>query len=129
MRIDHQTVIRGNRGTLYSTRVFDLDAGQVVTLPAAGQRFMSLQVISEDHYTTTEYGAGPHTLDKNKVGTCDSIIGIRTLSSGTPLNVHRWPIKPPSSVASDVCFRVAAKLVSTAAMKALFSLFALPATD
>jgi len=78
--IDHQTVIRGNRDTLYSTRVFDLDAGPAtITLPDAGQRFMSLQIISEDQYTTTEYGAGPHTLDKAKIGTRYALAGIRTL--------------------------------------------------
>ena len=78
--IDHQTVIRGNRDTLYSTRVLDLDAGPVtITLPEAGQRFMSLQLISEDQYTTTEYGAGPHTLDKAKIGTRYVLAGVRTL--------------------------------------------------
>ena len=50
-RIDNQTVIRLNRDTLYSSAVFDLDAGPVtITLPDAGKRFMSMQVISEDHY-------------------------------------------------------------------------------
>jgi hypothetical protein len=78
--IDHQTVIRGNRDTLYSSRVFDLDAGPAtVTLPDAGRRFMSLQIISEDQYTTTEYGAGPHTLDKAKIGTRYALAGVRTL--------------------------------------------------
>ena len=78
--IDHQTVIRGNRDTLYSTRVFDLDAGPVtITLPDAGQRFVSLQIISEDQYTTTEYGAGPHTLDRVKIGTRYALAGVRTL--------------------------------------------------
>jgi hypothetical protein len=68
--IDHESVIRGNRDTLYSTRVFDLDAGSaIITLPDAGKRFMSLQIISEDEYTSTEYGAGPHTLDKAQIGT------------------------------------------------------------
>ena len=52
--IDHQTVIRLNRDTLYSSGVFDLDAAPVtITLPAASAHFMSLQVISEDHYATT----------------------------------------------------------------------------
>jgi len=78
--IDHQSVIRGNRDTLYSTRVFDLDAGPAtVALPEAGGRFMSLQIISEDQYTTTEYGAGPHTLDKAKIGTRYALAGVRTL--------------------------------------------------
>ena len=49
--IDNQTVIRLNRDTLYSSAVFDLDAGPVtITLPDAGKRFMSLQIINEDHY-------------------------------------------------------------------------------
>jgi len=78
--IDHQTVIRGNRDTLYSSRVFDLDAGPAtITLPDAGQRFMSLQIITEDQFTTTEYGAGPHVLDKAKIGTRYALAGVRTL--------------------------------------------------
>jgi hypothetical protein len=49
--IDNQTVIRLNRDTLYSFGVFDLNAGPVtVTLPNAGKRFMSLQIINEDHH-------------------------------------------------------------------------------
>ncbi len=80
MQIDKQAVIRANRDTLYSAAVFDLDAGPVtITLPDAGQRFMSLQIISEDQYTTTEYGAGPHALDKAKVGTRYALAGIRAL--------------------------------------------------
>ncbi len=49
--IDHQTVIRLNRDTIYSSALFDLDAAPAtITLPDAGSRFMSMQVISEDHY-------------------------------------------------------------------------------
>jgi len=78
--IEHQTVIRLNRDTLYSSAVVDLDAGPVtVTLPDAGKRFMSLMVVSEDHYAWTEYGAGPHTFDKKKIGTRYAVVGVRTL--------------------------------------------------
>jgi hypothetical protein len=78
--IDHQTVIRGNRDTLYSAAVFDLEAGPVtITLPDAGRRYMSLQTISEDHYTSTAYGAGEYHLDKEKAGTRYMMVGIRTL--------------------------------------------------
>src|SRR4029079_18312800 len=58
--IDHQTVIRMNRDTLYSMGIFDLDAGPVtVTMPNPGQRFMSLQIIDEDEYTPNVfYGPG-----------------------------------------------------------------------
>ena len=58
--IDKRGIIRPNRDTLYSFAVFDFDAGPVtVMLPDAGKRFMSMQVINEDHYTpAVYYGAG-----------------------------------------------------------------------
>jgi hypothetical protein len=49
--LDKQLVVRSNRDTLYSAGVFDLDGGPVtISLPDAGGRFMSMQVITEDHY-------------------------------------------------------------------------------
>ncbi len=79
--IDNQTVIRLNRDTLYSPGVFDLDAGPVtVTMPDAGKRYMSLQIINEDHYVpAVYYGAGTHTLTRENVGTRYVVAGIRTL--------------------------------------------------
>jgi hypothetical protein len=61
--------------------VFDLDAGPVtITLPNAGKRFMSLQIINEDHYVpAVYYGAGSYTLDSKKVGTRYVAAAIRTL--------------------------------------------------
>jgi hypothetical protein len=80
--IDHQTVIRLNRDTLYSGAVFDLDAGPVrITIPNAGKRFMSLQIISEDHYTPlVAYGPGTHTLSRNGIGTRYVLAAVRTLA-------------------------------------------------
>jgi len=80
-RIDNQTVIRLNRDTLYSSAVFDLDAGPVtITMPDAGKRFMSMQVISEDHYVPeVVYGKGSYTLTRDKVGTRYVAVAIRTL--------------------------------------------------
>ncbi|WP_454675873.1 DUF1214 domain-containing protein [Achromobacter pestifer] len=79
--IDAQNVIRMNRDTLYSSGVFDLDAGAVtITLPEAGKRFMSMQVVSEDHYVPAVfYGAGRHTLTKEAIGTRYVFVAIRTL--------------------------------------------------
>jgi hypothetical protein len=79
--IDNQTVIRLNRDTLYTSGVFDLDAGPVtITLPDAGKRFMSLLIINEDHYAPAVfYGAGSHTFTKEKVGTRYMAAAIRTL--------------------------------------------------
>jgi hypothetical protein len=80
--IDKQTVIRMNRDTLYSAAVFDLDAGPVtITLPDAGKRFMSMQLIDEDQYTPQViYKAGSYTLSKDKIGTRYVVAAVRTLA-------------------------------------------------
>ncbi len=79
--IENQTVIRLNRDTLYSSAVFDLDAGPVtITIPDAGKRFMSLMVINEDHYApVVVYGAGTHTFTREKIGTRYMAAAVRTL--------------------------------------------------
>lgn len=75
------TGVRPNRDTLYSEAVFDLDAGPVtITMPNAGNRFMSLLIIDEDHYALrVDYGAGAHTFSKDKVGTRYLFAAVRTL--------------------------------------------------
>ncbi len=79
--MDKQLVIRSNRDTLYSAGVFDLDAGPVtISLPDAHDRFMSLQVISEDHYVPDVfYGQGEHTLTRDGIGTRYVMAAVRTL--------------------------------------------------
>lgn len=69
--VEKQDVIRMNRDTLYSDVVVDLDAGPVtITRPDTGGRFMSIQVINEDHYTPTViYDAGRHTFTRAQIGT------------------------------------------------------------
>jgi len=79
--VDQQTVIRLNRDTMYSSALFDLAAGPVtITLPDAGKRFRSMQVISQDHYVPmVVYNTGAHTLTREKVGTRHAVVGIRIL--------------------------------------------------
>ena len=52
--LDDQLVVRLNRDTLYSAAVFDLDAAPVtISLPDPGDRFMSMQIITEDQFVPT----------------------------------------------------------------------------
>ncbi|MGH8450531.1 DUF1254 domain-containing protein [Pseudomonas sp.] len=90
--IDAQTVVRMNRDTLYSSAVFDLDAGPVtITLPEAGKRFMSMQVVNEDHYVpAVVYAAGRHTLTKETVGTRYVFVAVRLFLDPTdPKDLER----------------------------------------
>jgi hypothetical protein len=74
-------VVRSNRDTLYSAGVFDLEAGPVtISLPDPGGRFMSMQVITEDHYVPAVfYGRDEHTLTRDDIGTRYVMVAIRTL--------------------------------------------------
>lgn len=79
--VDKQEIVRMNRDTLYSSGVFDLEAAPLtITLPDSGKRFLSLQVISQDHYTIeVVYGPGRFTYNKDKIGTRYVFLLIRTL--------------------------------------------------
>lgn len=77
--VDRQLIVRLNRDTIYSSGVFDLDAGPVtITLPDSGGRFLSALAINEDHYNPAVfYEAGAHTLTKQDVGTRYVMVGVR----------------------------------------------------
>jgi hypothetical protein len=79
--LDEQGVVRANRDTLYTEGVFDLDAGPVtITLPDAGKRYMSMQLIDQDDYVPAfYYGGGTYTLTKKNVGTRYVLALIRIL--------------------------------------------------
>lgn len=48
--VDHQTVIRMNRDTLYSFAVVDISAGATITVPDHDDRYVSVMVVNQDHY-------------------------------------------------------------------------------
>lgn len=81
--IDKQDVVRMNRDTIYSSGVFDLDAAPLtITLPDPGNRFMSMQIVSEDHFTTeVVYPPGRFVYTKEKVGTRYVFTIVRTLAN------------------------------------------------
>ena len=80
--VDRQLIVRLNRDTIYSSGVFDLDAGPVtIDLPDPGERFLSVLVINQDHYNPQVfYGAGTHTLTRESAGTRYAMLGVRILA-------------------------------------------------
>src|SRR5262245_34158846 len=80
-----KTGVRSNRCTLYSQGVFALDAGPVtITLPDAGQRFMTIMVIDEDHYVAmVAYGKSSHTFTREQIGTRYVFAAVRILVDPT----------------------------------------------
>ena len=48
--IDEQPVIRQNRDTLYTFAVVDISQGATLSLPDAGDRYLSVMIVNNDHY-------------------------------------------------------------------------------
>ena len=78
--VDNQVVIRLNRDTLYSFAVVDLDAGATLTLPEAGDRYVSVMVVNEHHHINTIlHGAGEHALTADAMGSRYVVLAVRIL--------------------------------------------------
>ncbi|MFG3350231.1 DUF1254 domain-containing protein [Streptomyces sp. NPDC048018] len=79
--IDHLSVVRANRDTLYSDSVLDLDAGPAtIRLPDPGDRFLSMILINEVHHIAgVEYGGGSYRVTREQVGTRYVMVGTRTM--------------------------------------------------
>ncbi|HEX5945737.1 MAG TPA: DUF1214 domain-containing protein [Acidimicrobiales bacterium] len=78
--VDHQTVIRMNRDTLYSFAVVDITAGATVTVPDHGDRYVSVMIVNEDHYINEIlHEPGDHRLDLDRHGTPHVAVAARVL--------------------------------------------------
>ena len=75
---DNQPVIRMNQDTLYSATLMDLSKPVKVTLPEADGRYMSMQVINQDHYMFVEAKPGTYELTEEEVGTRFAQVSVRT---------------------------------------------------
>jgi hypothetical protein len=79
-RIDEQTVIRLNRDTLYSFVIVDLAEPARLTLPDAGDRYLSAMVINEDHFVNDVFhDASEYTLTSDRYGSRYVLVGVRIL--------------------------------------------------
>ncbi len=78
-----QRVIRENQDTLYSGILLDLSQAVRFTLPEVGDRFMSMQVVNQDHYMFVEDTPGTYDLTEESVGTRFALVIIRTFADVT----------------------------------------------
>jgi hypothetical protein len=78
--LDQQTVIRMNRDTLYSVAVLDLTGGAELTIPDAGDRYLSVMVVNQDHYINRVYhDAGSYRLTQAEFDTPFVVVAARVL--------------------------------------------------
>ena len=78
--INNQPVVRMNRDTLYSSAVVDISEGATLTLPDAGDRYMSAMIVNQDHYINELFASGgTYKLDVETFDTPYVIVAVRTL--------------------------------------------------
>ena len=78
--LDKQSVIRMNRDTLYSGAIVDISKGATLTIPETHGRYVSVQVVNEDHYVNNVYHEpGAYKLTMKEFDTPYVSITIRTL--------------------------------------------------
>jgi hypothetical protein len=89
--IDKQNVIRMNRDTFYGAAVLDISKGATLTLPDAGERYLTVTVINEDHYINKVYhDAGTYKLTMKEFHTPYVSIVIRILvNASDPADVKK----------------------------------------
>lgn len=79
--IDEQTVVRLNRDTLYSFAIVDISAGATLTLPDAGDRYISAMIVNEAHLINRIFHtAGSYELTANDFESPYVLIGVRILA-------------------------------------------------
>lgn len=79
--VDKQVTHSGNRDTIYSFGLFDLTYPLVVVMPDAGDRYMSLMLVSEDHdIYPGMYKPGSYGFSKEIIGTRYIMLAIRTFA-------------------------------------------------
>ncbi|WP_108259138.1 DUF1214 domain-containing protein [Mangrovicoccus ximenensis] len=82
--VERQPTIRMNRDTIYSMVLADISKGATLVLPETGDRYISAQVVNQDHYMNKVFlGGGTYALDMETFTTPYVVIIIRTLADAS----------------------------------------------
>ncbi|MDV6271157.1 DUF1214 domain-containing protein [Rhodococcus globerulus] len=78
--LDDQPIIRQNRDTLYSSAIIDVREDVTITVPDTGKRYISVWVVSQDHFGPVILrDPGEHLLTRELVGTDYAALIVRIL--------------------------------------------------
>lgn len=79
--IEGQTVIRMNRDTLYSAIILDVSEGGSISIPDAGDRYISVMLVNQDHYIPRVlHSGGTYELTAEDVGSDYVLAAARILA-------------------------------------------------
>ncbi len=86
---DDRWVVSPNNDTIYSIAIVNARQGFTLNLPDVGDRFISIQIITEDHMTPFYlYGGGAYTFSSDDFETDFVAVGVRTGTDGSAEDVQ-----------------------------------------
>lgn len=78
--LDIQPIIRMNRDTLYSAAILDISQGAELEIPDAGDRYVSVMIVNQDHYINKVFhAAGKYKLETAEFGSEFVLLAARIL--------------------------------------------------
>jgi hypothetical protein len=82
-------VVSPNNDTIYSVAIVNVWDGFTLKLPEVGDRFLSTQIITQDHMTPYHiYGGGTHTFKAGSFDTDYVAVGVRMGTNGTKKDIE-----------------------------------------
>jgi hypothetical protein len=82
-------VVSPNNDTIYSLAIVNTRGGFTLKLPEVGDRFLSTQIITQDHMTPYYiYGGGTHTFKAGDFETDYVAVGVRMGTNGTKEDIE-----------------------------------------
>ncbi len=84
---DTKWVVSPNNDVIYSVGAVDLSEGFAIHLPEDGDRYVTLQIITQEHTSSSHVGAGVYEYAKGDFNGSHAIVGIRVGTDGTAEDV------------------------------------------
>ena len=82
-------VVSPNNDTIYSMATVNASKGFTLKLPKVGDRFLSVQIVNQDHMTPIHvYGGGTYTFKAKDLGTNYVAVGVRIGTDGSKKDIE-----------------------------------------
>ena len=82
-KAENRWVVSPNNDTIYSMAVADISKGFSVTIPSDGDRYITVQIATQDHTATTFVGGGTYEFPAGSFNGTHVAIGIRVGTDGS----------------------------------------------
>jgi len=87
-KAEDKWVVSPNNDVIYSMAIVDASKGFTLTLPETGDRFITAQIVSEEHMSHQLVGGGVYKFTGEEFGGSHVAVGVRVGTDATPSDVE-----------------------------------------